>query len=302
MTAHEIANRLGRTEDAVWLRALRLGLDKREETRPWTEGELDDLRANYAVEPPARLAERLGRTASAVYQQARCLDLASGKTAIVLSTNHDYFHAVYGAEQAYILGLLAADGNVADAQPRIAFGLQAKDADLVGFVRDRLCPKAHLSRSSRDGFVSLQVTSRNMVGDLSRFGVVPRKSRILGWPAQLGHLLRPFLLGYFDGDGTAYLVRDKYPGWSVCSGSEAFLVDLKKYVQVEVGLTMEKIHHRPNSSLYQVATTGRGAFLLDEWLHQHGLGLARKRFPERVLIRYRSVDGRGDRAPTAGER
>jgi hypothetical protein len=74
----------------------------------------------------------------------------------------------------------------------------------------------------------------------------------------------------------------------VCSGSEKFLIDMKSYVLAKTAVAMEKIHHRPDSSLYQVATTGRGAFVIDEWLHQDGFGLSRKRFPERVLTRYRS--------------
>jgi len=287
MIAKDIADRLARTEGSVWMRARSLGLEKRQEVRPWTVAELNEVRRRYAHEPPADIAARLGRTPSSVYQQARCLGLLSGKALITQSTAHHYFETVVSAEQAYILGLLASDENVAGEHPRVIFGLQAKDVHLVEFVRDRLCPDANLSRSSRDGFVSLQVTSSRMVTDLARFGVVPRKIRILQCPSELGQLLRPFLLGYFDGDGCGYLIRDKYPGWSVCPGSETFLIDMKRYVQASTGIVMVKIHRRPASSLYQVATTGRGAFELDQWLHVDGLGLARKRFPERVLARYR---------------
>jgi hypothetical protein len=145
---------------------------------------------------------------------------------------------------------------------------------------------ANLSRKA-DGYASLQITSAQMARDLARFGIVPRKSRILPWPTGLGMLLRYYLLGYFDGDGFAYLIRDKYPGWGVCSGSEPFLVDLKEYIRASTGVVMEKIHHRPGADLWQVCTTGRGAFVVDEWLHRGGLGLERKRFPERALTRYR---------------
>ena len=289
MPAAELAALIDRTEDAVWIRARHAGLGKRqEEARPWTDHELEELFRCYDTDRPRDIAARLGRTTSAVSQQAACLGLVSRKTLISRSAVHDYFSAVSRPEQAYILGLLAADGCVGSRHPRVHLGLQAKDAHLVEFVRDRLCPEAALFRTE-NGFTTLQVTSRQMVSDLAAFGVVPRKSRILQWPGCLGDMLRPYLLGYFDGDGTAYAIRGKYPGWSVCSGSEAFLVSLKEFVREGTGVVMEKIHHRPGSDLYQVATTGRGAYVVNEWLHQEGLGLARKRFAEHLTARYRPM-------------
>ena len=286
--AADIGQRIDRTEDAIWIRARHLGLC--DEVRPWTDAELDEVRRCYALERPAGIARRLGRTTSAVSQQAAVLGLLSAKALVAGSTVHDYFGSVASPEQAYLLGLLAADGNVASDYPRVSIGLQAKDAHLVEFVRDRLNPGASLHRKG-DGFTSLQLTSRQMVADLALHGIVPRKSRTLPWPAHLGELLRPYLLGYFDGDGCMYLPRDRNgrerPGWTVCSGSERFLVDLKAYVLETCGVELQKIQHRAGADLWQVAVTGRGAFLVGEFLLQDGLGLARKRFPESVVARYR---------------
>ena len=291
LSAADLGALIDRTEDAIWLRARNLGLDKRqEEARPWTAAELDEVRNCYSAERPADIASRLGRTTSAVSQQAKCLGVVSAKRLIVLATIHDYFAEVSTAEQAYILGLLAADGCVSDRHPRITFGQQSKDAELVRFIRDRLNPEANLHRTP-NGFTVLQVTSAQTVADLARFGIVPRKSRILTWPCHLGDLLRPFLLGYFDGDGSMYLPRDnrgrERPGWTVCSGTEPFLIEMKDYILTAAGVALQKIQHRKDSDLWQVAVTGKRAIALDEWLHQDGLGLPRKKIPERVLTRYR---------------
>lgn len=286
LTAAEIGERLERTENSVWLRAKILGLDKREEVTPWSDAEVAELRRCYPTEPPRQIAARLGRTPSSIYQQARVMGLISGKMRIVDATVHDYFTSVQTAEQAYLLGLLAADGNVSGQHPRVILGLQAKDIALMEWVRDRLNPAANLSIASRDGFAVLQVTSRQMVTDLAEYGIVPRKSRILAWPHQLGPLLRPFLLGYFDGDGSAFKASKGRPGWNVCSGSEQFLIDLKEYVRQQTGVVMEKIQHRPASFLYQVSTTGRNAWIVNDWLHRDGLGLPRKQFAPEVVARY----------------
>jgi hypothetical protein len=290
-TAYVIAERIDRTEAAVWVRARTLGLDKREEVTAWSEQELATLRRCYATEPPARLAERLGRTTSSIYWQAQRLGLSSHKALVSQSVVDGYFDAVTTAEQAYILGLLAADGCVSDACV-VTFGLQAKDVELVRFVRDKLAPMAKLSVAAKTGFTSFRITSRPMASALKYWSIVPRKSCVIQWPTALGSLLRPFLLGYFDGDGCAYIFRHGrriYPGWSVCSGSLEFLVQMKDYIHESTGIVLEKIHKRPRVALYQVATTGKGAYLLDQWLHQDGLGLKRKRLPDHVVERYRAT-------------
>lgn len=287
MPAREIGAKLGRSENSVWLRARQLGFEKRRPVAKWTDVELAELKRCYAIEPISEIATRLGRTPSAVQQQARTLGLLSRKTLVNEAIVADYFHDIDSTEKAYILGLLAADGCVGD-DDRVTLGLQARDEHLVRFVRDRIAPQ-HLINTSRNqrGYASFSVMSRSMAGDLSRWGIVPRKSRILKWPS-LGEFQRPYLLGYFDGDGSACkggLLR-RYPMWSVCSGSRQFLVDLKDYVESATGVRLEKIHTRQGTSLHQVATTGRGAYIIDKWLHQDGLGLARKRYAPEIIERY----------------
>lgn len=286
--AYEVAARLGRSTDAVWKRVPVLGLEKRHVPDPWTEDELADLRRSYATQSAPVIAARLGRTASAVRQQAAVLGLNGWKVRIGLAVAHHYFDVIDSAEKAYILGLLAADGNVSDVD-RIQLGLQAKDEHLVRTVRGVLSPRSKLAVSA-NGFVAFNFTSHPMAAALARWSIVPRKSRIIAWPARLGGLQRPFLLGYFDGDGSSFTTRNgrgsEYPGWTVCSGSQQFLVDMKAYIHQATGIVLEKIHHRPRSNMYQVATTGRGAYVVDVWLHQYGFGLERKRPPARVIARY----------------
>jgi LAGLIDADG-like domain len=282
----EIGRMIGRSARAVGHHAVQeMGLTRQDASKLIAKAKLDDLRRQHQAAAVPMAPPLTYESPARAFADGGPIPR---KTLIALSTVHDYFCDVVSAEQAYILGLLAADGNVASRHPRIVFGLQAKDAWLVEWVRDRLNPMASLYRTP-EGFTKIQVTSAQMVSDLAAFGVVPRKSRILGWPHHLGALLPYFLLGYFDGDGTSYVIRDKYPGWSVCSGSREFLEDMKDYILATTGVVLEKIHHRPNTGLWQVATTSLGAFVLDEWLHQERLGLARKRYPEYVVARYRAA-------------
>jgi hypothetical protein len=63
---------------------------------------------------------------------------------------------------------------------------------------------------------------------------------------------------------------------------------MKGYVFESTGLMLPGIRHRPRSSLYQVETTGEKAYLINEWLHQQGLGLERKRYAAALIARYLS--------------
>src|SRR2546421_6685682 len=53
---------------------------------------------------------------------------------------HDYFHRIDHPVQAYVLGLLASDGNVASDRPRIQFSVHEEDKILTEIVRDELAP------------------------------------------------------------------------------------------------------------------------------------------------------------------
>ncbi|HUY44240.1 MAG TPA: hypothetical protein VMV92_00725 [Streptosporangiaceae bacterium] len=288
MTAAEISVLTGRTEGSVRQRATRLDIGKRAAAEEGMRATLMKVREN-ASRHPRRYTESIGPQEIAEMRRELSGKKPGRKLEITRCTVSGYFSSVTTAEQAYVLGLLVADGNIALAHPRVQFGLEAADARLVEFVRDRLNPAARLCARA-DGQMVVQITSRQLVADLGRYGVVPRKSAVTRWPGELGELLRPFLLGCFDGDGSAFLPRDRrgreYPGWSLCSGSRRFLEDARDYIEAATGVGMQKIQKRRDVSLWQVSVTGLGAIVVNEWLHQDGLGLARKTFPGRVLSHY----------------
>lgn len=117
---------------------------------------------------------------------------------------HNYFSHIERPIQAYLLGLLASDGNVYAPRSRIKLAVLEQDRELVEIMRDELTPAAPiLHRSHRSHpFASVQCTSPQLCVDLARLGVVPRKSKILAWPEMLpARFASSFLLGIYDGDG-----------------------------------------------------------------------------------------------------
>jgi hypothetical protein len=209
---------------------------------------------------------------------------------------HDYFAHVEMVMQAYLLGFLAADGNVLTSPPRVSVELSIKDRDLLCLMRDELAPGHTLRERRRGGMgtqngtrvsAMLSFTSPQMVQDLARYSIVPAKSRVLRWPTALPtHLARPFVLGYFDGDGfiTSAITRTggksyHYHYLGICSGSHGLLLDILDVVQESSGVRMGGPWRRAGTECYTVRMSGQRARIIDEWLHSDGLGLARKRLP-----------------------
>src|SRR6185437_3005752 len=74
---------------------------------------------------------------------------------------HDYFHQIDSPMKAYILGFLAADGNLLARFHRLTVELSVKDCALLALLRDELAPGCSLRTRIRRGreYVILNFTS-----------------------------------------------------------------------------------------------------------------------------------------------
>jgi hypothetical protein len=230
----------------------------------------------------AELAQGLCHTVIGIHRRARIVGLLRARTLATQAIRHDYFSVLDTSLKSYILGLLAADGSISSGEPRVRLALHAKDASLVGMVRDELAPQAGLYR--RGTAVHFGVSSPQMVADLARYGIVPRKSYSLQWPSQLPATLHhAFLLGYFDGDGSLSLERRRTgntsPRWTLY-GLLGFLSSVVDVIEAQVGIRVAGPDPDiRKATLHRIRAYGKNARSIDEWLHHDGLGLARKRIP-----------------------
>jgi len=204
----------------------------------------------------------------------------------------DLFDVVDTDVKAYVLGVYAADGWIVERTSRVGLELAAHDEQLILFVRDQVAPGATITRRVRadmvDGAIrlyparALQVTSAALAAGLMQHGITPRKSRTLEWP---GHLpdaaLRPFLLGYFDGDGSATWTRggsrQRERRW-VLLGTEPFLSGALEFICRTTGIRLAAPYRMGQLNVFRIVCDGKRARHLDAWLHD-GLpfGLDRKR-------------------------
>lgn len=204
---------------------------------------------------------------------------------------HDFFSCIGSPMKAYLLGLLMADGHISAKDWRIRLKVKASDEELPTLLRDHIAPGALLYRydalaqGKRHPQISLEITSHRMCDDLGRLGLHSPKTGNERIPDAVDPALyHAFILGYFDGDGcVSWAIRKNRGGlrrvrWSMVSASLSFVTQVQEVLARETGITTFGPYYANSATktCHQIGTQGAGAFAVDAWLHQSGLGMKRK--------------------------
>lgn len=127
--------------------------------------------------------------------------------------NEAYFDVIDSTKKAYLLGLIAADGCVTKHN-YIAF--ESIDRELTEILIDELQYSGEM-RIIQPGTYKphyrINFSSHRLANALSRYGVVTGRMSTGNYyfPENLEYLAA-YLLGYFDGDGCAYVNKGRSGG------------------------------------------------------------------------------------------
>ena len=155
--------------------------------------------------------------------------------------NDNFFKNIDTEEKAYWLGVLYADGNVSkNSSGTGQVFLSSKDKEWVQLflnsINSTFNLKQELHKKYNKYIWKAHITSNIMFTDLCTHGCIPNKSLIITFPQIPNNLIRHFIRGYFDGDGTIgvykYLCNSssKTVRSGICSGSKLFLEELTKHI------------------------------------------------------------------------
>ena len=132
--------------------------------------------------------------------------------------NEYYFDEIDTSNKAYILGFFYADGSNVKSKRTISMSLEEKDKDILERIRNEIGserPLEFLDYSNKHDFrytyknqYRLLLFSAHMCNVLESIGMVPNKSLVADFPTLPSELVRHFVRGLFDGDGSVY--RHKY--------------------------------------------------------------------------------------------
>lgn len=116
-----------------------------------------------------------------------------------------FFETIDTEEKAYFLGLLITDGNVfkdttKGRQASISITLDLKDEYMLLAFKKVLNANTNVGHDGR-GCGQIAVRSDLMAKDLSKYGVVPRKTLITYLPQIDNQYMNHLMRGILDGDG-----------------------------------------------------------------------------------------------------
>jgi hypothetical protein len=205
-------------------------------------GRTEELSERYLNgESSGQIAAALGVTDTAVLSRLKTVPRRElGWPARSFPIRHDAFSDPTSSAAAYWAGFLMADGCVYDTG-RVTLALQERDRghveawmDFLGSSNKPLQSQPPSSRRTHAA-VRGQVSSRQIVEDLGRHGVVPHKT-LAGVPASDALAAQPaFWRGMVDGDGTVGLARGKYgPVLSLC-GSPIVMAQFAEFLSNALG-------------------------------------------------------------------
>lgn len=169
--------------------------------------------------------------------------------------NEEYFDEINSEDKAYFLGLIYADGCNRTDRNEIKIGLQKRDAYVLEAFSDKVFhKKKELQREKRktkscQEIFKISIYSKKMSRRLVELGVVKEKSLILRWPKKKvihDSLMRHFMRGLFDGDGSVYLSPDKKVAYISFSGTENMCTNFRNEILKNCLVYKSKIREHGN--------------------------------------------------------
>jgi hypothetical protein len=144
-----------------------------------------------------------------------------------------YFENIDNEEKSYFLGIIFADGYLNEKRNYMSLSLQENDVDILEKLKTSINtdkPLQLIKRKEKNtkNQYRLLITRKKIVNDLKKLGVKQKKSLTCNTNKlniKNKNLLRHFLRGYYDGDGsiTFYKTRNTFNSTiNICCTNEFF--------------------------------------------------------------------------------
>lgn len=147
-----------------------------------------------------------------------------------ISLNENFF-LTWSKEMAYVLGVLYTDGNLFHDTKRGTYriAMAQKQPELLNKVLKLMDCDARLRHRKKRGIAGevyfFDIQQKKVYSDLVNLGLSPNKSNTIEFPNIPQGLVRHFIRGCWDGDGSIYFESKKLRGSYTC-GSLNFIEKL----------------------------------------------------------------------------
>ena len=163
-----------------------------------------------------------------------------------LKLNDSYFEEIDSEHKAYWLGFIMADGCIVRTEKngpynRFEFNLKPEDRillerfqeDLESNYKIKEIEKRNKKRNFDSVVCNLRINSRKLVDSLIKNEIAPNKTGREVLPSTIpNNLIRHFIRGYFDGDGSITINKT----FRICSSSRMILDSINEYFKNELDI------------------------------------------------------------------
>jgi len=185
------------------------------------------------------------------------------------------FQVVHSPEVAYWIGFLMADGCVND-HTNVTLCLSLKDIEHMRkykmFMKTDRPIYTYYHKKSGTSRCTLALTSKRIVRDLGRYGVIKNK----GGKEQLKNIppeyIRDFILGYFDGDGCICRAGNSVVSFSIATSSFELITKIQEILMYQCDLNKTKLHKKLYGTYVMTYGGQRQVRRIYEFLYERGEG------------------------------
>lgn len=168
-----------------------------------------------------------------------------------ISLKENYWEDINTYDKAYFLGFLITDGNVFGNSVRLQ--LSNKDKYILEVFSDKTFSSNKISEEKKKNLSSFSVKRKRWVEDLSKYGVVPRKTDTVFLPEIDENLMPHLIRGLFDGDGWI-----TYKGHAIgFCGNETLVTQVRDYLVNKLGVYRVKVIKNKNEKLWSITWSSK---------------------------------------------
>ena len=197
----------------------------------------------------------------------------------------DIFEKINTTEKAYWLGFLAADGCNYQRKYNASIILNIHEKDIEHLEKfKQFCNtdtkiKTYIGCagfSNQTPMCKIVLNSKKMSNDLIEKGIVPNKSLILQPPNILKEFYKPFILGYFDGDGSISKTSQSNNYTISIQGTKEMLNWISEELNWNVKLEKRNVNTTDNSYYIRCGGTNKPYQILKQLYDSCNVHLNRK--------------------------
>lgn len=212
--------------------------------------------------------------------KARNLALKNNKLSFCYRIINKSFFKIWTKEMAYVLGLFYADGHL--DKHLLHFSLSSKEKDFLKYIRRIFKSNHQILKRKGQKLYTLYIGNIEMVQDLIKLGINPKKSLTIKFPNIPNIYVSHFIRGYFDGDGSIYNKQHNIYQVDIITGSKSFILSIKDRLEKFTNVNSQKIHKHKTSNAYFLRYQSRKdiesifKYFYDEYTIKNKLYLPRK--------------------------